>query len=427
MDDIAPKQTHFRSFYQFNEKERDIIDTEIESLLRKKVLEIVDHTPGEYPSSFSLIGWCVQKIREDQARAILVVPAWTTQSWFTVFLGLLIQDPIMLPRQDNLLTLAHNRKKHPLQKRLRMIGALVSGKPFENSTYRKELQTTFCVHGNQAHTSNMLPTSGRWHQFCLRRKVDCVQPNVRIVLDFLTTLYEDGLSYSVINTARCALSQIIIWQKYGTIGAHPLVIKFMKGVFNLRPPVPRYTETWDVGKLLNKFRDMTPTEMLSLKELTLKTVTLVAIVLAARAQTISLLNLNNMKRSNSLFVFMVGKADLKQSRPNYTPPLFKLEAYPDRDICVYTMLTEYIARTSTLRGEGMQLFISYSKPHAKVSAATIARWVKTMMAKADINVHTFKPHSLRAASTSKALGAGVSLPEILHTAGWSSQHTFAKF
>ena len=268
---------------------------------------------------------------------------------------------------------------------------------------------------------------GRWHQFCLRRKVDCLQPNVRIVLDFLTTLYEDGLSYSVINTARCALSQIIIWQKYGTIGAHPLVIKFMKGVFNLRPPVPRYTETWDVGKLLNKFRDMTPTEMLSLKELTLKTVTLVAIVLAARAQTISLLNLNNMKRSNSLFVFMVGKADLKQSRPNYTPPLFKLEAYPDRDICVYTMLTEYIARTSTLRGEGMQLFISYSKPHAKVSAATIARWVKTMMAKADINVHTFKPHSLRATSTSKALGAGVSLPEILHTAGWSSQHTFAKF
>ena len=39
----------------------------------------------------------------------------------------------------------------------------------------------------------------------------------------------------------------------------------------------------------------------------------------------------------------------------------------------------------------------------------------------------FKPHSTRAASTSAASNASVSLDDTLHTAGWSSASTFAKF
>ena len=44
-----------------------------------------------------------------------------------------------------------------------------------------------------------------------------------------------------------------------------------------------------------------------------------------------------------------------------------------------------------------------------------------------IDVKLFKPHSIRAASTSKAFQKGVPLDHILSTAGWSSASTFAKF
>ena len=31
-----------------------------------------------------------------------------------------------------------------------------------------------------------------------------------------------------------------------TVGTHPLVVRLLKGIFNKRPPVPRYTGSWEV-------------------------------------------------------------------------------------------------------------------------------------------------------------------------------------
>ena len=150
-----------------------------------------------------------------------------------------------------------------------------------------------------------------------------MQPNVSQVLDFLTDLFEAGLGYGAINTARCALFQITVYKKgFTTIGAHPWVIRFLRGVYNLRPPVPRYVDTWDVGKLLHKLRRLSPASNLSLKHLNLKTVTLVAILLAVRTQTLVALDLKNMTVKASKYCFTVGKATLKQSGPGNTTHQF---------------------------------------------------------------------------------------------------------
>jgi len=48
------------------------------------------------------------------------------------------------------------------------------------------------------------------------------------------------------------------------------------------------------------------------------------------------------------------------------------------------------------------------------------------MAMAGINSE-FKPHSTRAASTSKAFQSGIHVADILDKAGWSNARTFATF
>ncbi len=253
-----------------------------------------------------------------------------------------------------------------------------------------------------------------------------MHPHVTDVLDFLTELFESGLSYSAINTARSALSQVTIYGDGAcTIGAHPWVTKFMKGVFNLRKPVPRYTVTWDVGKLLRKVQQLMPLTSLSLKELTLKTAVLVAIVLAARAQTMVALNVKNMTVKHDKFCFTLD-THLKQSRPGYKSPLIELVSYSDKSMCVYHTLSEYLKRTNDLRGSDGQIFISFTKPHRKVCAETVARWIKTIMSMAGINVKDYTAHSVRAAATSRASGLGVPLDEIMKTAGWTNARTFAK-
>ena len=49
----------------------------------------------------------------------------------------------------------------------------------------------------------------KWTTFCSRRGVYTIQPSISEVLDFLTELFDGGLGYSGLNTARCALSSVI--------------------------------------------------------------------------------------------------------------------------------------------------------------------------------------------------------------------------
>ena len=109
-----------------------------------------------------------------------------------------------------------------------------------------------------------------------------------------------------------------------------------------------------MSKLLQQLCRMSPVASLSLKKLTLKTVALVAILLAARGQTLVALDIRNMTVTKSKICFTVGKATLKQSRPSYTPPLSELTTYPiDRRVCVYTVLGEYIKRTKPWHTSGI--------------------------------------------------------------------------
>ena len=61
---------------------------------------------------FSLI---LNKIVEDEVeKSLLVIPHWTSQSWFPVLLSLLISLLVRIPRHKDALTLPHSGQLHPL-------------------------------------------------------------------------------------------------------------------------------------------------------------------------------------------------------------------------------------------------------------------------------------------------------------------------
>lgn len=200
----------------------------------------------------------------------------------------------------------------------------------------------------------------------------------------------------------------------------------MKGVFQQKPPLPRYTEVWDVSIVLTHLQSFHPVDKLSLKQLTLKLIMLILLVTGQRGQTVKMLNIDYMFFSQNCYTFQIVE-HLKQSRPGVNNPLVKLQAYEDKQLCVVTTLTEYLRKTHDLRGSEKQLFISYQKPFMKVSRDTISRWTKQVMKAAGIETTIFKPHSTRAASTSAANRSTTTLDEIMDTAGWASASTFAKF
>ena len=83
-------------------------------------------------------------------------------------------------------------------------------------------------------------------------------------------LYNSGIGYSATSTARSALSNIITLANGMKFGQHPLVIRYMKGIFEIRPALPKYCEIWNVTVVLNYLKSFEHVSALSLKELTLK-------------------------------------------------------------------------------------------------------------------------------------------------------------
>lgn len=243
------------------------------------------------------------------------------------------------------------------------------------------------------------------------------------LMSYLFLLFKDGKSYSCINTHKVAVTQTLSFLDQSWNKNSPLLTKFMKGLFNLRPNLPRYKFTWDVSKVLKYLKTLFPLNSLDMKHLTLKLCTLLALSTAARAQTLVNLNIKNMTFSSDRVVFYFSSL-LKTSKPGKSFSI-SLERFKDEKICVVRTLQEYIKRTSKNR-KCDQLLVSF-KTFNKISTSTVARWIKCVMESAGIDISTFKAHSIRGASASAALKSGVSLSNILSTGDWSSSMNFRRF
>ena len=211
-----------------------------------------------------------------------------------------------------------------------------------------------------------------------------------------------------------------------TVSSHPLVIRYMKGVFNSRKPAPKYSETWDVNVVLHHLSLMYPLEKLSLKELTFKLVGLLALTSGQRCQVLVSMDIKSMKKADDYYLFDINK-HMKQNRPGYTFSSIYVRKYQQQELCVYRTLESYLIRTLPLRQEGStKLLVSYVKPYAPVGTSTVGRWIKNLLGLSGIDTTKFKAHSTRSASTSKA-SQTIPTDTILKYVGWSSDSTFRKF
>ena len=247
-------------------------------------------------------------------------------------------------------------------------------------------------------------------------------------INFLTELFDAGKSYSTINSARSALSQFVsITDEHGSqdFGKHPLTVKFMRGVFKLRPTVSRHSETWDV-RLVTAYLGSIDSFSCSLKDLSLKCATLLAIASGQRVQTLAAVEVGGVVPAADGGVICKVDSVLKTSRPGFQQRHIHLCRYSaDTSICPASCLAAYLEKTKLLRGDHSALFVSFVGPHKPVSAATLGRWISTTLRLAGVP-SCFSAHSTRAASTSKAAGR-IPIDAVLSAAGWTNEQTFARF
>ena len=78
----------------------------------------------------------------------------------------------------------------------------------------------------------------------------------------------------------------------------------MKGVFETRPSLPRYSETWDVNVVLDYIAGLSQPEDQDLKMLSYKTVMLLTLSTGQRRQTLHALDIANMNLNGEKCTFL---------------------------------------------------------------------------------------------------------------------------
>ena len=99
-----------------------------------------------------------------------------------------------------------------------------------------------------------------------------LSPRIAGVLQFLSDHYGQGRQYwTVAVTGQHCHGHCLLHVEVLLVGQHPLGCRLLRGIYNQRPPLPRYQATRDVRKVLDLLCKCGPSPQLVLPQLTRKT------------------------------------------------------------------------------------------------------------------------------------------------------------
>ena len=262
---------------------------------------------------------------------------------------------------------------------------------------------------SRRNTSDQYASAWRkWTSWCAKRKVNPISASLSDIINFLAGEFQQGKQCRTLNVYRSAISMTHPVIDSHRVGEHPMICQLLKGIFNSRPPQPRYSFTWDVSVVVGHIKSLCANSALSLKVLSQKLAMLLALTSAERSSELAAHDLRFRRVCPEGVVFNLpcltksirsGK-NLKQS--------FHTSFPEDKNLCVVECLREYEARTKDMRtviaGQENKLFLSIVQPHKPVSSGTVTRWVRGLLQAGGIDTSQFKPHSVR------GRGGGVQRP-----------------
>ena len=283
------------------------------------------------------------------------------------------------------------------------------------------------VAGNRANSHASYQSAWKnWLDWCGRSNQDPLHPDVKAALSFLASLQADGRAYSTLNVHRSMLSSTLPRIDGLRIGEHPLIVRFMKGFYNVNPPRPRYQSTWDVAHVLNFMRTSDANEVLDLTRLSRKCVTLLALLSCLRVSELASIHRGSVVTTQQQVSFTLGRP--RKAQHTGALQCITLPSCSDSKVCPVACMRQFLLKSDAERpSTTTSLFMSLVHPYRPVTGSTIGRWIKDFLADAGVDTESFSAHSTRGAAASAAASSGLSVSTILRAANWSSERTFATF
>ena len=286
----------------------------------------------------------------------------------------------------------------------------------------------------------------RWKQYvrwCRDNKYSAIRPSTNSLCKFFIYLWEvKKLAVGTIKGFRSVLQSVLRHNELDI--SHNLDISDVIRSFIIeRPVVKKNTISWNVDIVLN-FLCSTKFEPLgysSLRDITRKTLFLLALALAKRVSELQALSSNEGFTKQGAVVSLILNFRAKNdNKMKGLPRNFVVKGLQDlvgpeeeRKLCPVRALRAYLQRTKEFRdGQSTNLFLAPSNPRRIATKNALAYLLKSTIIEAHKDVSTetgtvckVKPHEMRAVATSLSFEHNLSIDSVLEAAQWRSNSVFA--
>ena len=173
-------------------------------------------------------------------------------------------------------------------------------------------------------------------------------------------------------------------------GKHPLVCRYMKGVYNSNPSLPKRSFTWDAEVVVKYLSSLIKKSLLVVSR---KLASLLIILCGQRGREIlSVMDIRNTTIEENFLIIRKGDR-LKITSNKFHVGKITFAVYGNANVRPVKLFKQYIDVTTPLRDSINCLFITTSKPYRPVSTDTLARWIKSVLHDAGIDMTIFSPNN----------------------------------
>ncbi|KAJ8964280.1 hypothetical protein NQ314_005014 [Rhamnusium bicolor] len=194
--------------------------------------------------------------------------------------------------------------------------------------------------------------------------------------------------------------------------------RFLRGIYNQKPSKPWYQITWDPQPVLVYLSKLHPLSDISRLQLSMKLVTLLALITGHRMQTLAHIRIQNMVRFPDRLEIRISDKVKTSSSKIFQPFLVIPYFRKNPKLCLASVIHFYELSTKDTRPSDTDLIIlTVKKPIRPISTQRLSKWIKMTLTASGIDTVIFSGYSTRHAATSAAHRAGVSIEMIRSTAG----------
>lgn len=285
----------------------------------------------------------------------------------------------------------------------------------------------------------------KWTQFrswCRREGVSSSSTSIAQMADFLLFLHrEKKLAVPTIKGYRAMLASV--FRHRGLEVSLSQDLSDLIRSFNTSKRDQKRPVAWNLDVVLRWLRSQSfePMANISLKDLTKKTLFLVALATARRVSELHAIDKRvGFAKGKAVCMSTLGFLAKNEDPSRPWPREFEIKDLsqlvgpeePERYLCPVRALKFYVQRTKKLRGPNDHLWCSVRDPSRPLSKNALSFFLRSLIKEAheqcadsEMSILKVKAHEIRAVSTSVAFSRNLSVKDLVKSTFWRCKSVFA--